>query len=154
MMRAKSSQPSFLRPKSLQKILAGVRGDLADYRRLRELLEAQFVAALRHRADEIHDVVARILELTAVLDGRRRERVELVGALLAGGTATSGMSLRAVSARLPITLRANFDACCARLEELVRECKRLNRRNCHLLTAQADSMRQVQNPEAYTYAPA
>jgi len=61
-------------------ILAGMLGDVADYRRLRALLDAQFSAALRHRAEEISDIVGRIVELTAVLERRRRERVELAGA--------------------------------------------------------------------------
>jgi flagellar biosynthesis protein FlgN len=141
------------RTHSLQRILAGMHGDLADYRRLRDLLEAQFAAALRHRAEESRDVVGRILELTSILDGRRRERALLVGALLAGEIEMPRMSMRAVSARLPATVRANFDACCAELEQRVSECKRLNRRNCHLLTAQQDAMRQVLNPEACIYAP-
>lgn len=141
------------RAKSIERILAGVRDDLTDYRRLRELLEAQFAAALRHRAEEIGDVVGRILQLTAVLDGRRRERVLLVGVLLGAQTATLHSSVQAVSAHLPAALRENYDACWAKLERLVRECKRLNRRNCHLMTAQHDIMRQVLDPGACIYAP-
>ncbi len=146
----------------LQRILAGVRDDMTDYRRLRELLDAQFAAALRHRADEIRDTVGRILELTTVLEHRRRERVRLVEEMLAVERTASGNSRRAppgpslqgISAHLPAGMRANFDACCGRLERLVRECKRRNRRNCHVLTAQHDIVRQVLNPEADIYAPA
>ncbi|MGO8856086.1 MAG: flagellar export chaperone FlgN [Steroidobacteraceae bacterium] len=135
-------------------ILAGMLGDVADYRRLRALLDAQFSAALRHRAEEISDIVGRIVELTAVLERRRRERVELAGALLAGKVPASRVSLQAVSERLPATARARFDDCCATLEALVTECKRLNRRNCNLLTAQHDIMHRVLKTEAYIYAPA
>ncbi len=145
----------------LQRILAGVRDDLSDYRRLRELLDAQFAAALRHRADEIRDAVRGILELTAALEGRRRERVRLVEEVLAAERTASGNSKRptpgpsllGISACLPAAMRANFDACCGKLEQLVRECKRRNRRNCHVLTAQQEVMRQVLNPGAGIYAP-
>jgi flagellar biosynthesis protein FlgN len=138
---------------SMQRLLVGVRDDMADYRRLRELLDAQFDAALRHRADETGDVVARILELTQVLDGRRRERVQLARLILGGGSEAE-LSLHALSARMPAATRHAFDLCCAKLEQLVRECKRLNRRNCHMMTAQHDSMRRAQNAEACIYAPA
>ncbi len=145
----------------LQRILAGVRDDLTDYRRLRELLDAQFAAALRHRADGIRAAVGGILELTEVLEGRRRERVRLVEEMLAAEMTASantkraspGSSLQGISARLPAGMRANFDACCGKLERLVRECKRRNRRNCHVLTAQHDIVRQVLNPQAGIYAP-
>jgi flagella synthesis protein FlgN len=137
--------------KRMQRLLVGLRDDLADYRRLRDLLDAQFAAALKHRADEIRDVVTRILEVTAVLEGRRRERVELVGLLLAGETAAPPM--QALSARLPAAIRKNYDAGCAALELRLRECKRLNRRNCHVLTAQHDIMRQVLDPEGCIYGP-
>jgi flagellar biosynthesis protein FlgN len=139
------------RNQSIQRLLVGVRDDMADYRRLRELLDAQFAAALRHRADETRDVVANILELTRVLEGRRQERVQLAGMILTGSAA--GLSLQSVSARLPAAMRQTFNLCCAKLEQLVRECKRLNRRNCHVMTAQRDNMRRAQNPEACIYAP-
>jgi flagellar biosynthesis protein FlgN len=141
------------RNQSMQRLLVGVRDDMADYRRLRDLLHAQFAAALRHRADETRDVVAHILELTRVLDGRRQERVQLAALILTGESA-AGLSLQAVSARLPAAMRQTFNLCCAKLEQLVRECKRLNRRNCHFMTAQRDNMRRAQNPEACIYAPA
>jgi flagella synthesis protein FlgN len=137
----------------MQRLLVGLRDDMTDYRRLRELLDAQFAAALNHRADDTRDAVAQILELTRLLNARGQERVRLAGRILGEGGA-GRLSLQAVSARLPAAMRPTFDLCCARLEDLVRECKRLNRRNCHLMTAQHDNMRRAQNPEACIYAPA
>jgi flagella synthesis protein FlgN len=139
---------------ALQRVLEGLRDDLVDYGRLRELLDAQFTAALRHRADEVRGVVAQVLEVTARLERRRSERVDLVRRLLAGERDGVRPSMQALSVRLPPSIRGNFDACCTALEKLLRECKRLNRRNCHVLTAQHDMMRQALEPNACTYAPA
>lgn len=137
---------------TVRRILAGLQSDVADYRRLEELLNAQFTAALRHRADEVSGTVEHILELTRVLEARRRERVTLAGGLLAGKAPQ--VSMQAVSVRLPVTARADFDAWCTTLEALVQECKRLNRRNCQLFTSQQDIMRRVLDTEAHIYAPA
>jgi flagellar biosynthesis protein FlgN len=139
---------------SMRRILAGVLGDVADYRRLRDLLEAQFAAALRHRAQDISDIVNRILELTAVLEARRRERVALAGVLLTGNASGARVTLQAVAERLPVPVRAQFDDCCVTLEALVKECRRLNRRNCNLLTAQHDIMQRLLKTERYIYEPA
>ena len=140
------------RTATLNRILTGLDRDAADYRRLEELLVAQFDAAMRHRADETEAIVERILALTVVLEARRAERVALAGELLAGRA--SQVSLQAVSVRLSAAPRAAFDDRCARVEALVQECKRLNTRNCHLITSQQDVMRRVLNTEQHTYAPA
>lgn len=138
----------------LQRVMEGLRDDLGDYRRLRELLDAQFAAALRHQADEIREVIGGILDVTGKLEQRRRERVDMVQRLLNGERGVSRPSMQALSVRLHPSVRANFDAFCTTLEKLLRDCKRLNRRNCHVLTAQHDMMRQALDLKEYVYAPA
>lgn len=137
---------------ALSRIFAGMRADVHDYGRLRELLEAQFTAALQHRSADIGEIGERILELTSTLEDRRRERVELAGLVLAGRSPR--VSIAAVAERLQGAARETFDACWTTLEASVKECKTLNMRNCCLLMDQNDIMQRVLNAEADTYAPA
>jgi flagella synthesis protein FlgN len=137
---------------ALSRIFAGMRADVHDYRRLRDLLEAQFGAALQHRTVEIGEIVERLTELTAVLEERRRERVEQAGLLAAGST--SRVTIASVAQSLQGKSRATFDACWTALEASVQECKALNLRNCQFLMDQRDIMQRVLNAEANTYAPA
>ncbi len=136
---------------ALERLFAGMRTDLADYARLRDLLEEQFTAALHHRSAELTGLAERILALTAVLEERRRERVELVRRLL--GQESRQASLQKVAARVPRAARNAFDACRSQLESLVRECKALNLRNCRLVMSQYEIMQRVLGEESHTYAP-
>jgi flagellar biosynthesis protein FlgN len=140
------------RREAFTKIFHGMRADVHDYSRLRELLEVQFAAALRHRTEEIREVGERIVELVSVLDARRRERVQLASHL--SDSRTGRVTMSSVAARLQGTSRSAFDACWSALEAAVQECKALNMRNCRLLMDQHDIMQRVLNAEADTYAPA
>jgi flagella synthesis protein FlgN len=137
---------------ALHRLFEGMRADAADYNRLRELLEEQFEAALAHRTEEISAIVEKILALTATLGARSRERAELARALSKGKTRK--VSLRAFTAQLPAPAREKFEGAWSLLETLVRECKRLNVRNGHLLMTQRDIMQRVLNVEPDVYAPA
>ena len=137
---------------ALARLIKGVHADLGDYRTLHELLEAQFVAALKHRGAVISDVANRITELTSRLEKRRVERVALAK-LLVGKQ--SEVTISAVSARLPANARPAFDQWWQALEQQVQECKRLNERNCHLLMTQHEILQRVmQTDSGGTYAPA
>lgn len=136
---------------AFNRIFAGMRADLHDYQRLRELLEAQFLSALRHRSDEIAQICAQISELAATLDARRVERQNLVALLMPKGERPS---IGAVAKLLQGASRVVFEACWQSLEAAVRDCKALNMRNCRLLTDQYEIMQRVLNTEADTYAPA
>jgi flagella synthesis protein FlgN len=137
---------------ALHRLVAGVRADTTDYGQLRVLLEQHFDAALRHHTDEVVVIVDQILELTAKLGTRCRERAKLVRLLSEGRDAVA--SIRAVTVRLPPVTREKFDAAWNALEDLVQECKRLNERNTHLLVAQHDIMQRVLHAEPDTYGPA
>lgn len=137
---------------ALGRLIKGVHADLGDYRTLRELLEAQFEAALKHRSAVITDVADRISALTAQLEKRRLERVALAK-VLAGKQ--GNVTIAAVSARLPANARPAFDEWWNALEKLVQECKRLNQRNCDLLMNQHEILQRVLRTDAGgTYAPA
>jgi flagella synthesis protein FlgN len=137
---------------ALKRLFEGMRADTADYGRLRELLEAQFAAALAHRTEEIVGIVDRILSLTETLNARSRERAALARVLSGGKKST--LSMNAILARLPGPARQKLEASWTGLEALVRECKRLNARNGHLLMTQREIMERVLNVEPDTYAPA
>lgn len=133
------------------RLFAGMRADLQDYRSLRELLEAQFLAALQHRSSDIADIGTQITALAAVLDARRAERQQLAALLAPRGAKPS---MTAVANRLEGASRSAFDTCWQALESAVRDCKTLNMRNCRLLMDQYDIMQRVLSTETHTYAPA
>lgn len=137
---------------ALGRLIKGVHADLGDYRTLRELLDVQFEAALKHRSAVISDIADRISALTAQLDKRRAERVALAKMLVGK---QSSVTISAVSARLPANARPAFDEWWQTLEKLVHECKRLNQRNCDLLMNQHEILQRVlQTDSGGTYAPA
>lgn len=137
---------------ALSRLIKGVHADLGDYRTLRELLDAQFEAALKHRTAVIGDVAERITQLTAQIEQRRLERVALAKVLLRRKT---NVTISAVAARLPNNVRAAFDQWWQTLEKQVQECKRLNQRNCDLLMNQHEILRRVMQADGGdTYAPA
>lgn len=136
---------------AFNRIFAGMRADLQDYRVLRELLDAQFEAALQHRSEALTEIGERIIALTTVLEQRRAERQRLATHVVPRDTQ---LSMLAVANRLQGASRAAFDTCWKALEAAVRDCKALNMRNCRLLMDQYDIMQRVLNAETDTYAPA
>lgn len=136
---------------AMMQLVQGMRADIADYRRLRELLELQFNAALRHQSQTLVDVAANITELVDTLEQRRQERVVLAGELIGPGEPVSMQGvMRLLTPSSRTVLQTDWDT----LEGLVRECKEANARNCRLLTEQHEIMQRVLNREADTYAPA
>ncbi|MBL8265481.1 flagellar export chaperone FlgN [Steroidobacter sp.] len=136
---------------ALGRLVKGVHADLGDYRALRELLDAQFEAALQHRSAVIGDVANRISELTTQLETRRKERVALAKVLIGK---QASVTISAVAARLPNSARPAFNEWWNSLEKLVQECKRLNQRNCNLLMSQHEILQRVlQVGSGGTYAP-
>lgn len=138
---------------ALLRLADGVRADVADYERLRERLEAQFDAALRHDSGRLTGLADEIVALCGTLDARRQERNGLLGVFAA---ALKGMpggdAVPALLARLPANRRgaADWPTLCG----LVRECKALNVRNCRLLMDQYDIMQRVLDDGEGLYAPA
>lgn len=143
---------------ALQKLFHDMRADIEDYQRLRQLLQEQFEAAVRHRTEQVRELVERISGIATVLEARRRERVALVRKLAPRAVKPT---IEQLSSQLQGPARASFDRCWTSLYALLEDCKRLNERNCHLLMEQHDIMDRVlkqvvrgENTQADTYAPA
>jgi len=120
----------------LLKLLAGMHEDQAGYGRLRALLEEQFQAALRQRAELLLELAPRI--------------EALVDSLLLGARGT--ISLSGLLARLPQPTAQLLGRAWERLEAQVRDCKALNARNCELIVEQHALMQRLLGAERDTYA--
>ncbi|MDT3671904.1 MAG: flagellar export chaperone FlgN [Aromatoleum sp.] len=138
------------RKDALDAILAGLVADVVDYRALRELLDAQFEAALHHDSARIADVGERITALASRMHARRAERVGLATRLVGRPAETPDP----VFALMAGPARARAESSWRELERHVSECKALNERNCRLLMEQHEIMRRVLDSEVGTYAPA
>jgi len=134
---------------ALAALLRDLQADCAAYGRLRELLEAQFQAALRHQAEPLQRLADEIVVLVDELDAHTRMRGLLLRKLL-GSQCDASMS-RLLS-RLPTTAAQALGDIWATLEGQVRECKALNQRNCQLITEQQALMRRVMGVEEGLYA--
>ncbi len=133
----------------LARLLRDLHADRSAYARLRELLEEQFQAALRHRSEQLGALAADIVALVEQLDQRRAVRSELLLALLGRN---SKPSVEALLQRLSGASAQTLAAAWQGLEQQVTECKALNLRNCQLITDQHALMQRVLGVEEATYA--
>ncbi|RJF96696.1 flagellar protein FlgN [Noviherbaspirillum cavernae] len=136
------------RKDALARLLRGVGEDVRDYRELQAMLEEQFMAALRYETARLNDVAERITTLVETLELRRAERVALVTEMLG-----EGASMSDTFPLLTRPAREALEAGWQTLEELVRECKEHNARNCNLLMDQHGIMQRVLHGEEQIYAP-
>lgn len=136
------------RQQAVQRVLQGVADDRRGYIELLALLEEQFQAILRHQTGHLQVLAEQVIAAVELLDGRRRQRVSLVTALLGPKAAMAQLF-----ALLPADTRAQASARWDELEQMVLECKRLNTRNSQLLTEQYTTMQRVLHGEEHTYAP-
>lgn len=134
---------------ALAALLRDLQADHSAYARLRELLEAQFQAALRHRAAALQEVADEIVALVEQLDAHTRRRGLLLRQLL-GSQGEASMSRLLL--RLPPATAQALGGLWAALQEQVNECKALNQRNCQLITEQQALMRRVMGVEEELYA--
>lgn len=128
-----------------------LNADLADYGVLRKLLASQFDAALQHQSARLAELAESISTLCETIEQRRRARVEMVNALLAGEPEPS---MAKVFALLPREPQRMLEGWWKELETLVRDCKAQSARSCSLLMDQREIMQRVLNGEADIYAPA
>jgi flagella synthesis protein FlgN len=128
-----------------------VRDDQSDFQAMRDLLQAQFDAALRHDPVRVAAVCESISALTERITQRGHERLALARRISgADGHAAYEM----VQQALPHGVRATVKQWYTDLQAMVTECQRLNARNCDLLMGQYEIMQRVLNDEVHTYAPA
>lgn len=122
------------------RLAQGMQQDLKAYEALRELLKAQFHAALSHDTAAMEQLAQRISAQAQQLAQSTQERSEHVSALLPAGTPPS---MRAAFALLKAPLQQQMQGLWTQLEALVQECKAMNLRNCELIMEQAQLMQQV-----------
>lgn len=134
---------------ALARMLRELQADRSDYARLRELLDAQFQAALRHQAPQLVGLAEEITGLVGELEARRASRSELLTRLLGRGVTPS---LSALLPRLPAQVGQAVTQAWQALEQQVQECKRMNLRNCQLITEQHALMQRALGIEEQGYA--
>jgi flagella synthesis protein FlgN len=135
------------RDQAVTRLLDGVQADIQACGAVRDLLERQFQAALRHRAAELGELAEALMPELDAMEQRRQQRVQLVRALH-GASATMDTLL----ASLPAAQRAGAAADWERLEQLVRGCKQATARNGSLMADQYSVMQRVLHGEEQLYA--
>ncbi|WP_371866093.1 flagellar export chaperone FlgN [Duganella radicis] len=137
------------RQDAMRQLLTGIAEDLLAYAALRDLLEQQFQAALRHKASELGAVAEAISTLVDAMQARRALRVALVQRLVGPqGTMMQAFAL------LKNAAREKMEADWNTLEQAVIACKALSKRNGDLLVEQYSIMQRVLHGEEQIYAPA
>jgi flagella synthesis protein FlgN len=147
--RRAAPSPAPAQPQALVQLLRGVGEDLRDYGVLLDLLDRQFDAALRHETTALAELSDSVASLVDVLNGRREERVALVSALCGAGA-----PMAAAFPLLASPHRGTLESGWRALEDVVRDCKTRNARNCRLLMDQQSIMQRVLHGEQPIYAPA
>jgi flagella synthesis protein FlgN len=136
------------RDQALARLLDGIQADLGATATIRDLLERQFQAALRHRGAELAGLADELTPQLDAMEQRRQQRVQLVRALYG---AKAGMHDMLDSLPLPQREHATNDW--GRLERQVRDCKQATSRNATLMADQYTVMQRVMHGEEQLYAP-
>jgi len=136
------------RDQAVARLLDGIQSDIEACGVVRELLERQFEAALRHRAAELSSLAEQLMPQLDSMEQRRQQRVQLVRALH-GANAGLDQLLNG----LPPAQRTSAGADWQRLEALVRDCKQATARNGSLMADQYTVMQRVLHGEDQLYAP-
>jgi len=136
------------RDQAVTRLLDGIQADLQACAAIRDLLERQFEAALRHRGAELGELAGELMPQLDAMEQRRQQRVQLVRALH-GPEATMDDLLPSLGA--PQRARAGADW--ERLEALVRDCQEATLRNSGLMAEQYTVMQRVLHGEDQLYAP-
>ncbi|WP_316682099.1 flagellar protein FlgN [Ralstonia flaminis] len=131
--------------------MADIVADGVGYRKLAQLLDDQFAAALRLDAALLGQLAKTIAAEADSIDARRRHRVELLGN--APG-AVQAFGERALAGERHTAQRKSFIARCNELNALTARCKALGARNGALLAAQYEAMQRLMHGERHVYVPA
>jgi flagella synthesis protein FlgN len=137
------------RDEAVTHLLDGIRADLGACATIRDLLERQFKAALRHRTAELAALGARLEPQLDDMELRRQQRVQLVRALF-GPEA----KMDDVFANLAEPKRTHMLSDWQALEALVLDCQQATTRNRYLMAEQFSVMQRVMHGDNDTYAPA
>jgi flagella synthesis protein FlgN len=143
------AQPAQSRQEAMQQLLHGVAMDLGAYAELQELMEQQFIAAVRHQGALLEQLAGGIAALVETMEERRRQRVACAELLVGAAP-----SMAQVFSLLKAAPRARLEQDWQQLEQQVLECKRLGKRNSDLLVDQYTIMQRVLHGEDQIYEPA
>lgn len=136
------------RKQAVARLLDGIQDDVASCGAVRDLLERQFEAALRHQGTELSALAGELMPQLDAMEERRKQRVQLVRALF-GPAATMDQ----LFASLDAPQRDHAGTAWTRLEHLVRDCKQASTRNGNLMADQFSVMQRLLHGEDDTYAP-
>jgi flagella synthesis protein FlgN len=136
------------RDQALARLLDGIQDDIRSCTTIRDVLERQFQAALRHRGAELATLAGELTPQLDTMEQRRQQRVQLVRALFGQ---QAGMDQ--LFSSLPDAQRGTTSAAWDQLEQLVRDCKRATTRNTNLMAEQHSVMQRLMHGEDQTYAP-
>ena len=133
----------------LRLLLTDMQADLRSYAQLHGLLDEQLAAIAQQRSEELQRIATQVTALVDELDGRRRQRRELVATMLGR---KHGLSMDEALERLPIKAAAVLREAWQTLEQAVQLAKQLNARNCELMIEQRSLMQRLLGNEQDTYA--
>lgn len=136
------------RDQAVARLVDGIQADLGACGAIRDLLERQFHAALRHRSAELATLGEALMPELDAMEARRVQRVQLVRALF-GAQATMDHLFAGLAAPRRIRVQADWE----RLTQLVADCKEATGRNSYLMAEQYSTMQRVLHGEHQTYAP-
>jgi len=136
------------RDQAVTRLLDGIQADIQACAAIRDLLERQFEAALRHRGAELGELAGELMPQLDAMEQRRQQRVQLVSALH-GPDATMDDLLNSLAAPQRARAAADWE----RLEALVRDCQEATTRNSGLMAEQYTVMQRVLHGEEQVYAP-
>lgn len=135
---------------ALTQLLDDINADLHTYRRLAQMFDVQFAAALRLDADVLKRTAEQIEHEVGLLDARRRAR---------SGAGQKPLSIAyQQTGRTPVTTaataqRATLDVCREEWKAAVKHCKAQAVRNGNLLASQFEMMQRLLHGEKHTYVP-
>jgi len=136
------------RDQALGRLLDGIQDDMQACSTIRDLLERQFQAALRHRGAELAALADALSPELDAMEQRRQQRVQLVRALFG-----QQADMDQFFASLPPVRRPAALSAWEQLEQLVRDCKAATTRNANLMAEQHSMMQRLLHGEDDTYAP-
>ncbi|MDF3079915.1 MULTISPECIES: hypothetical protein [Burkholderia cepacia complex] len=135
---------------SLHQLLVDVIADCVGYRKLVQLLEDQFAAALQLDTARLGVLAGVIAAETDAIDMRRCYRIERLGQVQG---AVLALGRRLLADDRHATQRASFVERCEEVKLLAARCQALTRRNSDLLVAQYEVMQRLMYGESHTYVP-
>ncbi len=138
-------------PGNPRQLLVDVVSDGVGYRKLAQLLEDQFAAALRLDTAALATLAKAIGAEADAIDLRRRYRMERIG-----GTpgAVLAFGKRLLAGDKHAAQREAFVERCTEVKTLATRCKTLTNRNGSLLAAQYEAMQRLMHGERHIYVPA